>query len=269
MTPSVDGDGDGLIDSCQCLLKASPELIVGDVTKSRFLSVNPMISGNQTALRVTLDNVAGFPVANGRTLWVGPPREYPEEDSSDPSRTFTGASLQCEPYFHDWSTLDVLQVFGAEITPGSSYQLHAVDATCSSQIGTGFDFGPPLVSSTSHWGDVDVPYFVNPGDVQPDFIDLNAVVSKFLGDPAAPIKATTQMQPNVAIPSRPLSFRDINAVVASFLGTEFPDGAGITGPCACPSAVTCGSLSCTSDGDCGTGYCLEGFCTDPCGRCAP
>lgn len=269
VAPSLDSDSDGILDVCQCVAVAAPQLLAGDVGKSRYLSVDPAGSGSQSALRVTLENVAGFPAANGRTLWVGPPRAFPEEDSTDPLRTFTGAALQCEPYFHDWSTISELQVFGAEITPGSSYQLHAIDASCNSFVDGGFDFGPPLSTVTGKWGDAISPYFVNPGDVQPDFLDVNAIVGKFLGNPNAPIKAAAQMQPNVVMPTLPLSFRDISAVVSSFLGGDFPSGSGITGPCDCPSAVVCSSLSCGANTDCGDGFCLDGFCTDACGRCAP
>ena len=60
------------------------------------------------------------PSNGGDALWVGPPLEYPEEDTSDPTRTFLGASLQCEPFFQDWSAVGVVEVFGAEITPDTS-----------------------------------------------------------------------------------------------------------------------------------------------------
>jgi len=52
-------------------------------------------------LRVTLTDVAGFANFNGGVLWVGRPTRCPDENISDPDRTFTGALLQCEPFFCD------------------------------------------------------------------------------------------------------------------------------------------------------------------------
>ncbi len=269
ITPSLDSNADGVIDSCQCPVQAPPELLVNDVAKSRYLSINPSGSGSQSAIRVTLEDVAGYPGANGRTLWVGPPRSYREEDSSDPTRRFTGAALQCEPYFQDWSTISELHVYGAEMVPGSRYQVHAIDSDCLPMIGTSFDFGAPLAASTSIWADMLAPFFSGPDDIQPDFKDISGIVAKFLGDPAAPIKAATQMQPNIVNPTRPVDFKDIASAVASFLGSAFSDSLGITGPCECPSTVTCGTVACVTDNECGNGFCIDDFCTDSCGRCAP
>ena len=48
-------------------------------------------------------------------------------------------------------------------------------------------------------------------------------------------KAQAQLLPNMAIPSRAISFKDIAAAVSAFVGTAYADLDGITGPCACPS----------------------------------
>ena len=34
-------------------------------------------------------------------------------------------------------------------------------------------------------------------------------------------------------------------------------------------SVTCGAAPCTNGLQCGTGLCIDGFCTDACGRCSP
>ena len=73
----------------------------------------------------------------------------------------------------------------------------------------------------------------------------------------------------MAIPERAVSFKDIAADVSAFSGTAYVDLLGITGPCACPSAVTCGDTACLNDIACGSGYCIDGFCIDACGRCTP
>ncbi len=268
--PALDGNGNGILDTCECPAVPAPTLVVDDRAKSRYLSIVPGNAGVETALRVTLGSLDGFPAGNGRVLWVGPPRQYAEEDSSDPQRTFTGASLACDPHFRDWGTIGTLQVFGGEIIPGSSYQVHAVHTKCAAVLDQAIDFGDPIEAPTGKWGDVTPLYADDPGaPPQPDFNDVAAIVQKFMSEPTAPIKALAQLQPNVALPDRPIDFKDIAADVSAFVGTAYADMPRMTGPCACPSSVTCGIAACVSDLACGGGYCIDGFCTDACGRCSP
>jgi len=265
-----DLDGDGIPDECACPTMDAPTLVAGDHNKSRYLSLVPGNPGQEVALRVTVGALDGFPGHGGTELWVGPPRQYPEEDSSDPSRTFTGANLQCAPHFMDWGSIDVLQVYGGEIVPDSTYTVHAIHLICAAEIGTGADFGAGLAAATGKFGDVVSPYDGDdPGVAQPDFSDIASVVAKFTAAPSAPAKARAQQQPNVAIPDRPIDFKDIAADVSAFVGTAYADVSGIEGPCACPPTVTCGVTSCSSDLACGSGFCIDGFCTDACGRCTP
>ena len=107
--------------------------------------------------------------------------------------------------------------------------------------------------------------FAGLGPPQPDFNDIAAVVSKFMQEPTAPIKASAQLQANTPKPAEEISFRDIAAAVSGFIPEPYP----YVGPCACPSIVTCGVTGCATDTACGDGVCLDGFCTDPCGRCSP
>jgi len=132
------------------------------------------------------------------------------------------------------------------------------------------DFGTPVEVPTGTWGDVAPRYEGDdPGAPQPDFNDIAALVGKFLADPAAPIKAHAQLQPNVVLPDRAIDFRDIAAGVAAFISTSYADSVPESGSCTCPSAVTCGAVPCGSDLACAPGFCIDGFCTDNCGRCAP
>jgi len=268
--PSLDTNGNGIIDSCECITVPAPTPIADGKAKSRYISFVPGNPGSETALRVTLTGLDGYAAQNGRTLWVGPPRQYPEEDSSDPARTFTGARLSCEPHFMDWGTISELHVFGGEIVPGSSYAVHAIHSSCAASLDQGVDFGIPLDPWTGKWGDVAPPFADDPGaPPQPDFNDIAAIVQKFLATPSAPVKAFAQLQPNTVLPDRAVDFRDIAIDVQAFLGQAYSTINGITGPCTCPSSVTCGATTCASDLTCGGGYCIDGFCTDACGRCGP
>jgi len=239
----------------------------GEPPSSRYVSVVPANAPEPTAIRVTLTSVDEFPEANGQMLWVGPPAEYPEEDSSDFNRTFIAAKLQCDPYYHDWSTIEVVRIFGGEAIPGSQYEFVGSMPSCG---GGGDILSEVTPLDTGKWGDV-VSLFDgdDPGAPQPDFADIAAVVQKFLALPTAPIKAYAQLQPNVVFPDRWVDFKDIASDVAAFIGMSYVDSNLAFGPCACPSSVTCGATPCGGDAPCRPGYCVDGFCTDPCGRCTP
>lgn len=258
---SVDLDESGTLDECECAPPAPPATGAA-APGNRYLSFGGANPGKLTAIRVRMPD--------GSTLWVGPPSEYPEEDSSDLTRTFVAAPLQCDPYFRDWGTQDLVHVFGAEITPNTTFDLQAV-RDCAVMPPAETLFSSPLIVTTAHWGDVAPPYYGDdPGVAQPDFTDIASLVSKFLAEPTAPIKAQSQLQPNIALPARPVDFNDISSDVDAFLGTAFGDMDFVDGPCTCPSTVTCGVTACASDTQCaGGGFCIDGYCTDACGRCSP
>jgi len=243
-----------------CPPAASPLAAPDGIARNRYVSFVGANPGRETAIRVT-------PLGGGDALWVGPPKDYPEEDSSNPTRTFVGAGLQCDPYYRDWSTLGVVEVFGAEFIPQGVYDVQAIAQCASLTVET--NFSAPLTITNAKFGDVVAPYFVNAGDPQPDFKDISAYVAKFLADPTAPTKAVAQLQPNVVKPIEPINFKDISADVDAFLGVPYAAMQFVTGPCACPSTVTCGATLCNSDLDCAAGLCIEGGCTDECGRCMP
>jgi len=237
------------------------------VNWSRYISFLPGSVHEDVGFEVELNDLDGFADANGSRLWVGPPKEYPDEDSSDPGRTFWAAPLQCEPHYQDWSGIDALHVFGAEILPNSAYVVRAYYPDCYPSDPTVSSLPGFTVTHTGHWGDVTSPYSEPGGSSQPDFTDINALVEKFLATPGAPAKAAAQLQPNLVNPNQPINFADISADVDAFLGVTY--GSEFTGPCTCPSSVTCGATACTSDANCSGGLCVGGFCADACGRCAP
>ena len=159
-------------------------------------------------------------------------------------------------------------MYGAEIVPSSVYQVQRASEFCP-ELADEACWSAPLTITTAKYGDV-WPLFAAPlNSYQPDFNDIAALVQKFLaaGPATAPIKAVAQLQPNVVFPGRPIDFKDIAADVQAFLGAAYSTVE--PGPCACPSAVTCGTTFCTSDQHCGSGLCVDDFCTDACGRCTP
>jgi len=260
---SVDANGDLVPD--ECCQPRMPMFV--QAAKSRYLSLASMgTPGVRSAIRVTCGANPWFPAIEGRTLWVGPPQEFPEEDNSDPTLTFTGAALSCQPYYHDWSGIGMLHIFGPEITPNSAFTVQFINEGCPDS--SEFNFSPPLPAPTGQFGDTLAPFF--PQSLpQPDFTDINASVIKFLGNHGAPIKAIVQLVPNVVGPDGSVSFRDINADVQSFLGGSYLDIVTDAQVCDCPSSVTCGATACAIDADCPGGFCVMGFCADACKRCSP
>jgi len=258
---------DGVCKDCSPVWAptADPSAVKGN----RYISIVPGNPGSTTAIRVTFVDLVGFPLTNGESRWVGPPHEYPEEDSSNPGLTFTASKLSCDPYFHDWSTVSLLRIYGGEIMPDSTYEVREVSVTCSGNLGDVSVYSAPLAVLTAKWGDV-APLYDDPANPpQPDFNDISGMVQKFLAAPGAPVKASAQLLPNVVFPDRSLNFKDIAADVAAFVGTSYPNDPETIGPCACPSSVTCGATPCVNDNVCGQGFCIGGFCMDPCGRCSP
>jgi len=252
-----------------------PELVPDpDAKTNRYVRFSAPGGGTEEAIRVKFVDLPGFMLPNPDYLWVSEPFDAPEENSSSPGLTFRAAALSCVPHFRDWSTQGILSVFGAEIAPGSVYEVQRADISCPDLTDENC-FSPAVTITTGKFGDVtelfDDPDCLDPpgpcNPPQPDFSDVAALVRKFTAAPDAPIKAVAQLQPNVVFPNRSVDFKDISADVSAFVGVPFPSL--FPGPCVCPPVVTCGITACANDLQCPGGLCVGGFCADACGRCAP
>jgi len=262
---------------CRCITKPVVVEPADDILKGRYLGINrsaPSIAGGTTAgapleiIRVRMVDLDGYPGSNGTVLWAGPPFDAPDENAQQPGATMRASALQCEPYFHDWPSEGVVNIFGAEIVPNSTYHVQVATSDCP-DLDDEDCYSDVAIFETGVWGDVTELFDDDdgPNPVQPDFNDINGVVLKFLAMANAPPKAQSQLQPNVVFPGRAIDFRDVAASVNGFLGIEY--SSIYHGPCTCPSSVTCGATACSGDNDCGAGFCVDGFCTDECARCAP
>ncbi len=146
--------------------------------------------------------------------------------------TFIAAELQCDmPDAADFSSFDLISVYGAEIVPGSTYHVQRASADCPASLDDDACFSDPLEVTTGQWGDVAAAFFVPGGPAQPDFGDISALVDKFQALASAPPKARAQLAPNAARPNFPIDFGDIAADIDSFSsGGVYP----FDGPPACP-----------------------------------
>jgi len=228
---------------------------------NRFISFTPTNTGQPTAIRVRLvdlyhpdpmpsiGEMPDFSAFEGEYRWVGAPVELPEFAEAGPpfaEPTWMGAMLQCEPYFTEWTSLEtMLHVYGAEIMPDSTYEVQEVLEVCAGRLDDESLYSTAVQIDTARWGDVTALYAAPDNPAQPDFIDISAIVAKFVGA-ADPTKVETMLRFTVLPVAESIDFRDIAACVESFTATAYP----YDGPCACPSAATCPDL-------------------DGCDRCAP
>ncbi|MEK7757933.1 MAG: hypothetical protein AAB385_12045, partial [Planctomycetota bacterium] len=225
--------------------------------------------------------------ANGCARWVGPPGTFLEAQESPSSGNYRAARLQCTPFYWDWKPEGLIAVVGAEIVPSSEYSVQTYGASCLGNEATCTNVSPAVTMYTRRSGDAG-PNFNPPATTgQPNALDVAAVVNKLKNLPGALVKAITQLQPNLPELNANVNALDIVAVVDGVRGVKY----AFSGPCPCPSAVTCGG-SCTgcagmcvktctggtNDGQpcidstrhCpGGGTCGTPLCRDRCGRCKP
>jgi hypothetical protein len=214
------------------------------IQKCRFIStiVPPAVvaSGQQTALRVVLTSLhhvnppytggaaAEFTEHEGSIRWVGPPTQY-AESSSDPTM-FHAATLQCMPYYQDWSTVGVLHITGPDIVPSSVYTLQNVSVNCQGIEPTCTEVSSLLEVATNRWADVVAPFNPPAITAQPDLGDIAALVAKFRSAAGAPIKAQALLAGDMPDLVGDIDFTQIAALVDAFRGAPYPNG----GPVACP-----------------------------------
>ena len=211
--------------------------------KCRFISFAVPASANngESALRVDMVQMHDvvplytggttfpFDQLDGEKMWVGPPVQYVESGAS--GVPFYASRLQCVPDYRDWNTVGLLHVTGPAIVPSSLYDVVNVSAGCQGREDGCLAVSSALQISTTRWGDV-VALFNPPSPtVQPDIADVSALVNKFRGAPAAPIKAQGML---AGAPGNPFGdithdllsvdfgFSHISACVDAFRGVPYP-----------------------------------------------
>jgi hypothetical protein len=236
------------------------------ISKSRFISFSvpgaATAAAAETALRVkfvSLHHVVPpytggvstpFTLFEGLTQYVGPPVQY--ICSACTYAPFYASKLQCEPYYHDWTTVGLLHVTGEAIVPTSVYEVENLAASCMGSEASCTAVSTPVSIVTTRWGDVVDPYNPPSPTSQPDFGDIAALVNKFKGAPGAPIKARALLAGNARgnidiVPD--LGFGHISACVDAFKGLAYPYKPG-----KCTGAQT---TACTTNTDCGAnGSCI-------------
>lgn len=186
--------------------------------KSRYIGVraNPGWAGKEVAIRVTLEDIAGFTSCNGEVRWLGPPIWT----TSNPP--FYASPLQSTPHFMDWTTIGLVQVYGEEIIPESRYSVQALDVSNFDLL---FDetlySKPSLMIETAQWGDVVNPLQIYSSSTQPTIGDVLSLVDKWLGGETIS-SARSQLQPQLVNPSIHVGIADVLNGVDAWLGAPYP-----------------------------------------------
>lgn len=218
-------------------------ITIGDpvVPKNRYLAITPADPGHLTAVRVMLKSLyhPGPPVGTviaapdfsrfeGQFRWLGPSGGFAER--GQPPSTFAGAELRCTPYFADWGSLGVVQVFGDAILPSSEYILQQVPIECQNDLGNEQCYTQPVTLRTARWGDVAEPFARSDQPAQPDMGDIAAIIDTFLGLTDSLSKTRTQIRGNVVEAVYSVSFVDVTLAADALRGLPYP----YPGPQSCP-----------------------------------
>ncbi len=137
--------------------------------------------------------------------------------------------MQCCPRFADWASElgdDVLHVYGAEIVPCSTYEVHLVQPGCINPQGQ-YSYSEDLTIHTTKFGDI----ADDPMELQPSYSDIASVVEKFLGD-YPPGKVNAMLRHNIPPLSVLVNFEDISLVVDGFKQEAYIEA----GPSLCDEA---------------------------------
>ena len=206
------------------------------MARNRYLSLVPRNESRQTALRVRLVNLPPpHNIHNGIVMWVGEPHEYCENSGQEvpppqgcgpapglENLTFMAATLECEPYYTDWTTVGPVSVHHTAIVPGGIYEISAIDEGCFIEFEG--NYSAPLEVTTSIWGDLVGTCAVIPCTPPEGVVnmgtDVTACLDKFRNLPNAVLKSRADIEPQV--PDLLINISDVTYVLDAFRGFEYP-----------------------------------------------
>lgn len=192
-------------------------LVADPIRKNRFITLTASPNTGSMAIRVRLERypfLEDFQSFEGQVRYVGPPQVFTESSAS--GIVFVASSLQCEPYYRDWTnfkscslkpkicvtsgdcgagegscTVTVngpLHITGSTIVPNAVYHAVGLGSSCAGSEATCTDLSCPVELKTARWGDVVAPLIEPNSNDRPDMGDVGELVDKFKDDPSAPIK---------------------------------------------------------------------------------
>ena len=221
-----DDNGNQIPDECEgCIVSDAPLGETDPLAKPRYLTFVPVDTQRHLAYRVTrTSNPEGTALVSGTSMWIGVPRSLSERsDLSNASPpAVRAASLECEPVYREWNTLDTIHVSGSMIVPDSTYAIQAIDLPCD--LGDEASFSLPVLIHTSPWGDIlgrcDVTGCAPPDGRVDITTDVTAVVDKYSNLEFAISKVRTDL--GGAVPDHIVDMGDITLALDAFLGKDYP-----------------------------------------------
>lgn len=245
---------------------ATPSSDPSGIVKNRFISFSIPEPG-LTAIRVTFVSLhhvdppytggpsTPFSLFEGQSQYVGLPVRYVESLSN--GIPFQASTLQCEPFYHDWSTLELLDVTAEAIVPSSLYLVESLSSACMGNEDACTEISAPLLIETSRWGDIVAGSIDPTNPALVDFIDISALVDKFKNTPDAPVKAlailTGDDDRSLVDPTPEVSYANISVALDAFRGLPYPFKPGL---CSNNSIVACASDEDCVDSSLPPGECL-------------
>lgn len=201
----------------QCTQTPVPLPQADSVPKNRYISVQPASLGRISAIAITVEStLPQWQSMIGRTWWVAQPKSIIVGPGA--GTEFLISSLACEPIFCEWSSVGTIHASGPEILPFTTYRVQHVYEACYSEEGA--VASAPLFQTTPKWGDVVEPFNPPSLTVQPDFIDVSAVVDRFRSMPGSPDVTRADLEPQE--PNQDVNFSDISSVIDAFRGLPYP-----------------------------------------------
>lgn len=212
--------------NCPGAARPSPDVLGAT---NRHLSIVGGNPGQQVAIRVVVTSLpAPYDVLNDQTMWVGEPRQVSENsghidpDDAPGFPAFWTATLQCDPYYTDWSTYGTVQVYDEIIIPDGLYSVQTIDAICDAAVEVNYSL--PWWFATSTWGDMVRNCATTPCGPPDGTVsittDVTATLDKFRNLPGAPIKARCDLEP--AVPDQTVNMADVTSVLDAFRGFGYP-----------------------------------------------
>ncbi len=207
--------------------------------KIRYLSFSAGDSGQTQAVRVTFKDLPSpYDTWNDVEMWVQEPTRYCENSGkkqppcpvAQPSSEFMGATLQCEPYYTDWSTFGTVHVYHEGIIPGGVYSIEVVGQSCDWVNDPDDSFSAPLVMTQSKWGDLVkscAPCPCTPPDGVINMAsDVTAVLDKFRNleppDVTCPPVAKARADLDWKTPNQLIDISDATCCLDAFRDVPYP-----------------------------------------------
>jgi cysteine-rich repeat protein len=234
-------NGDGCENTCTFSPVASvpspPLQETAIIPKNRYISFIPQNSGKQTALRVTLKTLPlGFEAFEDRTVWVSSPKDICETSSVSEGdcvlSKFKAAQLQtgtqCStPYYADWGTLGLVNIFGSEIVPNSVYEIQVIEEGCNPDNPN--CYSAPIEVKTGKFGKI-LPDNENANPLtwngQVQIADALETIKAFSNSPDKLTKARTEIEYEVI--DNMANIGDTVQVLKAFSGLSYSSHQGIT-----------------------------------------